>query len=382
MARLHDQEVLSDLIGKIYDASLDPALWARTLEDTRHFVKGMAAALFCKDPKSKTGGIFYDDGGISPQFKQLYFEKYIELDPISTGHYLAKLEEPLRTDDLIDYDEFVGSRFYQEWARPQGVVDFVSALLEKSSSGASMFGVFRHERDGLVDEPARTRMRLIVPHIRRALLVSKTMEMRAAEVATMASAFDGLNAGLFLVDDDARVVHANASAQSMLSDGSVLRARGGKLVARQAGAQQELSDVFAASGQGDAAVGVKGIAVPMSSTDGDQYVAHVLPLTGGKRLQAGSTHVATAAMFLHSVSAEAPAPAEAIAKAFGLTPSELRVLLTIVQVSGVAEAADRLGVGEATVKTHLHRLFQKTGAGRQAELVRLVERFSSPLVAG
>jgi len=379
---MHHQEALSDLIGKIYDASLDPALWVTTLQATKCFVGGMAAALFCKDTKSKTGGVYYDDGGISPHFKRIYFDEYIKLDPVSAGHYFAKIEEPVSTADLIAYDEFTETRFYREWARPQGVVDFVSASLDKSSASTSMFGVFRHERDGLVDDATRRRMRLIVPHIRRAMLVSQTIEMRTAEAATLATALDGLNAGLFLVDDAARVVHANASAQSMLDDGSVLRARGGKLVARETGAQQELSEVFAASGRGDGAVGVKGIAVPLSGTSGDQYVAHVLPLTCGARQRAGGTYSAAAAMFLHSVSANAPAPAEAIAKAFKLTPSELRVLLTIVRVSGVAEAANALGVAEATIKTHLHRLFQKTGAGRQAELVRLVERFSSPLAAG
>jgi hypothetical protein len=34
--------------------------------------------------------------------------------------------------------------------------------------------------------------------------------------------------------------------------------------------------------------------------------------------------------------------------------------------------AEVLGIGEGTVKTHLHHLFQKTGASRQAELVKLV----------
>ena len=63
-----------------------------------------------------------------------------------------------------------------------------------------------------------------------------------------------------------------------------------------------------------------------------------------------------------------------------MTPSELRVLLAIVQVGGVPETAEALGIGEATVKTHLHRLFNKTGAGRQADLVKLIAEFSSPLV--
>lgn len=47
----------------------------------------------------------------------------------------------------------------------------------------------------------------------------------------------------------------------------------------------------------------------------------------------------------------------------------------------MAETARALGVAEAAVKTHLHRLFGKPGATRQADLVKLVAGFSSPLVA-
>jgi DNA-binding CsgD family transcriptional regulator len=38
-----------------------------------------------------------------------------------------------------------------------------------------------------------------------------------------------------------------------------------------------------------------------------------------------------------------------------------------------------LGVSEPTVKTHLQHVFQKTGMGRQAELVKLVASYMSPL---
>jgi DNA-binding CsgD family transcriptional regulator len=64
---------------------------------------------------------------------------------------------------------------------------------------------------------------------------------------------------------------------------------------------------------------------------------------------------------------------------FELTPAELRVLLAIVEVGGVPETSAALGVAETTVKTHLHRVFAKTGTRRQADLVKLAAGFSSPL---
>jgi len=48
-------------------------------------------------------------------------------------------------------------------------------------------------------------------------------------------------------------------------------------------------------------------------------------------------------------------------------------------VGGVPEVALALGIAVTTVKTHLGRLFEKTGATRQADLVRLVAGYAMPL---
>jgi DNA-binding CsgD family transcriptional regulator len=85
-------------------------------------------------------------------------------------------------------------------------------------------------------------------------------------------------------------------------------------------------------------------------------------------------------LFVHKASLETPSAPEVIAKTYKLTPSELRVLLGIVEVGGVADTAEALGIASGTVKTHLLRVFAKTGTRRQAELVKLVAEFSNPLV--
>jgi len=69
---------------------------------------------------------------------------------------------------------------------------------------------------------------------------------------------------------------------------------------------------------------------------------------------------------------------DAIVSAFRLTPSELRVLMAIVELGGVPDIAAKLGIAETTVKTHLGRLFDKTGAGRQADLVKIAAGFAVP----
>jgi DNA-binding CsgD family transcriptional regulator len=377
---MSEAEQLSALIGDIYDAALDRALWVGVLEKTARFVGGPAAGLFWKDAASKSGDAAYGYG-IEPYYQQLYFEKYIKLDPLTIGHFFAEVEQPVSVADIMPYDEFLETRAYQEWGRPQGLVDVLNVALDKTATSAAMYCVFRHERDGRVDDEMRRRMRLIAPHVRRAVLIGRVIDLKTAEAATFADAADGLGAGMFFVDASARIVYANASGHVMLTQGSLLRVVDGKLVPNDASAEQALNEVYAMAERGDTAVGVKGIAVPLMALDGERHVAHVLPLTSGARRRAGTSYAAAAAMFVQKAALDTPSPQELIVKLYKLTPSELRVLLAIVQVGSAAEVAEMLGIAESTAKTHLHRLFAKTGARRQADLVRLVAGYASPFVS-
>ena len=66
---------------------------------------------------------------------------------------------------------------------------------------------------------------------------------------------------------------------------------------------------------------------------------------------------------------------------FGLTARESSVLLAIAEVGGVPATARALGLSEGTVKGYLKSIFQKTGATRQADLVKLVLALESPFRA-
>ena len=87
-------------------------------------------------------------------------------------------------------------------------------------------------------------------------------------------------------------------ANSMLDAGDILRSLHGRLGTRDRQVDKALQEIFAASDNGDAGVGVKGIALPLTAHDGERYVAHVLPLTSGERRRAAKAYTATAAMFV------------------------------------------------------------------------------------
>ena len=377
---MQESERVSALVGGIYDTVLDPGLWPSILKNLSGFVGGCAAALYAKNTVAKNGDLFYDDGGMARHYVQLYFEKYVKFDPSTTAQFCFALEEPFSTTDMMSYAEFVESRFYREWVKPQQLVDHIAALLDKSVSGMAMFGVFRHARDGLADDETMRRMRLVVPHVRRAVLIGRVVEFRAAEVAAFADTLDGLAAGVFLVDADRRVMHANAAGFALIAAGNIIHVADGRLSLHDMEFMQTLLDVLAAGIGADTSIGGRAIARALKARDGTRYAAHILPLASGLRLRAGANYKAVAALFIHSATLETASPAAVIARTWKLTPTELRVLLAIVEVGGVPDVAIALGIAETTVKTHLGHLYAKTGTHRQVDLVKLVAGFSNPLL--
>jgi DNA-binding CsgD family transcriptional regulator len=378
---MSEMEQFSALVGDIYDASLDPALWPNVFEKACGYIGASAANLISQDTLRKTAHTHFS-WGVDPHFSQLYHEKYCKLNPAFPTLLFFPVEEAHSVvPDCISREEFCRSRFGKEWLFPQGLVDGLFSNLEKSATACGVFTVARRMSDGFADDEMRRRFALVVPHVRRAVLIGRVIDLKTVEAAALADSLDALAAGMFLVDSTGRIVHANASGHVMVAEARVLRAPSGKLGATDACADQVLLDSFAAAGGGDAALGRKGVAVPLAARDGERYVAHVLPLTSGARRKAGVSYAAAATVFVHRAALDLPSPPEALAQAFQLTQAELRVLFAIIEVGGVPEVAEVLGISEATVKTHLHHLFAKTGTGRQAELVKLVAGYSSPLRA-
>jgi DNA-binding CsgD family transcriptional regulator len=354
-------------------------VWRKVLKGACDFVRGgPSASLFWQDSAKKTGHSYFVWGG-DPRFGQLYWDKYINLNPLTptAGHF--PVGEVYSATDIVPVAQFLETPFYKEWMLPQGWGDVLSTNLDKAATSRAVFSVARHARDGLVDDDMRRRMRMLVPHVRRSVMVGKLIDNNRVEAAALADTLDGLEAGMFLVDSGGRLVHANASGRVMLNEGNVLHANG-KLVARDAQADEALRDVFSAASQGDAALGGKGIAVQLTARDGDQFVTHVLPLTSGARRQAGVGYAAVAAVFVQKAGRATPVSLVELARQYHLTAGELRVLGALIDVGGVPEIAQALNLSPATVRTHLRNVFEKTGVRRQADLVKLITSYPAPIL--
>ena len=364
----------SSLLGEIYDAAVEPALRSGALEQVSHYVGGCAATILSRD-SARLSIEIHQHFGTESRFRQLYRDRYVELDPLIDRHRTLAAEQTIGVTDVMPHADFMATSFYREWVEPQGAIDLATVALEKSAARTTILQVLRHRSRGTVDEPMRERMRLLAPHLQRSKIMGRQIRARSHTVDDLADVLDGLSTAVCLLDADGRVMHANAACRRLFADANLLALVGDRIVARNTHADKifrSLCEIDAGSGILSAARRQIELA---TSVDGQHYLLQAFPL---KRDRSLSRDVAATALFVQKASTTPWLAADAIASAFRLTPSELRVLMAIVEIGGVPDIAAKLGIAETTVKTHLGRLFEKTGAGRQADLVKIAAGFAVP----
>jgi DNA-binding CsgD family transcriptional regulator len=366
---------LTDLIGNIYDTALDAAAWTDALPGINRFVGGEACGIFSKDSISKLGSTHHYHGA-DPYYIQLYSDTHSKFDPLAV---LPHLGQVVTIPDLVAYEEYRQGRFYREWLLPQGFVDAANVVLQHPGPDPAVLLTVLPSNRRMVEKDMRWRIEFIVPHVQRALRITTAIGLKQTECVTLSSSLDGLSTAVFLIDAAGQILHSNTAACTLLKTNECLRCVNGRLIASSVEVNQSLRKALVRIS--NSGIANESVALPLGRCDGERYVAHVVALASGLIGRAFETaNKAVAALFVRKASLQAHCAVELIAKIYKLTRSETRVLLAIIEVGGVPETADALGIGETTVRTHLYRIFSKTGVSRQADLVKLAAEFSDPLI--
>jgi DNA-binding CsgD family transcriptional regulator len=269
-------------------------------------------------------------------------------------------------------------RIYREWVRPQNLCDFISQIVLREPGRLGVFGTGRHDDMGPMTDDEIDIMRLLGPHIRRAVTIGDVLDLKKIEAQALAATVDKFAAGVAVVAEGNRILHANRAARGMFAAGGPVRSVHGRLSVADPRARRELDEAVALAQRNEAAIGAAGIGVALSSNGGEAAVAHVLPLARGD-VRSRLMPQATAAVFVTQARQTGPNDISAVASSFGLTRTEARMLEHLAMGATLTEAAVMLEIANTTAKTHLAHIFSKTGVSRQADLIALINRLAPPV---
>jgi DNA-binding CsgD family transcriptional regulator len=358
------EEPPEKLLDLIYDAATEEELWTSALIQISDLTASIGGFVFGVDNKARTV-TFTFNGRMSEESHRVYRERHF-VNPWSTYMNSSPVGKLVRSDDILPLSELKRSAFYDEVLRPQDMAHNAMIPLAAKHEFQVGFNICRAERQGPFEADALRFFSILLPHLRRSLLLGFRLEGYKALQRAEFQSLDRLSVGIILLDRAAKVVFANAAAGAMTAGDGPLRSRNSVVTAASATYSQRFDALIHAALRG-VPVGTMSIPHP---EDGRLLMVLASSIRSGDidRFGGLGTPDVAAMLFITDPARAAEIPAEWLMDAYGLTQAEARVALCTATGASGPEMAHRLNVSPNTVRTHLRRAFAKTGASRQSEL--------------
>lgn len=349
------------LIDGIYDAGLAWERWPGVLTRLADHFGARDAALGSVGPP---GLAWLVAPRTDPEFLRCYPERFHALNHVWHRTVAHGVGAAVTADMVMDRQEFRRSTYFNEWARPQGYRTVLGGLVEADRGWRTVLTL--PGRDDYDPRHVR-RFRLVSAHLRRAVLLNRHLHHASIERDALRQSLARMSTAAMLVDADARLLASNEAAEVLLRAERGLRITRGKLTVTVRAQQQALREAIA---RGTApALADTGVTLRITLAD---RAALTLSVVLVHRSRAWLAPGAPAALIIDASDLSPDDEAERLRARFGLTAAEARFAIEILKGDGKHAAASRCGITYSTARSHLSRIFEKTGVRRQAELVRLI----------
>lgn len=364
-----DADDLSALIGRIYAASLAAEDWSSVLVDIAAACGGESAALVLHDPQLHLSSVTAPSA--DPEVIAAYTSDWWMHDPTSaaTSRIAPGVVTTLETTGR---DRFFSSAFYNEFWRHSGLGSHrvASNLLAANGAFASCV-IHAARKDDAMDETTVHRFGLLLPHLMQAVQIQRSLWRSELAMATVRAAPLAAPAGTVLVDAACRLLFADEGAETLLLSGRLPLFAQRELAISGTAARLLRQQVADCAGN-PAALGRR---LRVNPPEAPGFLLEVIPYLAGTGRRLGFVSDRPVALLLiHDRTTREEAARRHLQARYGLTPAEAMLALEIVKGDGRDAAAARLGITLSTARTHLSRIFEKTGASRQAELVVILAR--------
>ncbi len=353
---------LSDLIGQIYECAIDPTQWDDTLALIVHTLSpaDWDVAMLLWECASPPGGRFVAAAGVGPIIRQVYCSTFAGQHPWYRHISKQPLGRVVDTFDIMSRDELIEHPLYQNFLNAWGLERAVAVMLDRK--GAERLGLIlpgKPDRDlsGLMRG-----LRLLAPHLQRAVRVSHALGEANLRAQAAASALESAPVAVVTLRLDSTVMSANSKAEGLAKAGWI-SLRGGRFAFADHNAQNRLADLLRAATQTSAAFVARG-------PDGDQ-----IAVLGARMIPHQAAALAgplDGAAVVLTIGVDTGAPLLQIDRLgawYGLTPSEARLAAGLASGETLAEYAGKRNVSVNSVRFLLKGVYRKTGATAQAQLV-------------
>ena len=348
------------LIDRIYECSVVPELWPDVLDELAELTDSIGGMLFSARKAvnwTATESVF---DAFDAYVKDGWFEKC----PRRTC-MMGKSEPTFFVEqDFFSEEELANNPFYRDFFHPRGLGWSAGTLLQMPTGDNIVFSIERQLDQGPIERKHVHRLNQLRPHLLRSAFVSTRLGLQRAQGASETLAKFGLPA--VVLDARGKFVEANERAESV-ADHVKFNETGKPVVFSDRRSAAFLTSALETLGRVETA---DSLSFPIRNEDGNAVcVGHVMPI----KLAAHDIFANSYALLFFTPLDQTRAPSTALMRSlFDMTVAETRIARGLMKGQTLKEIAGDGNVSIATGRYQLASVLEKTGCGRQAELVGLL----------
>lgn len=368
---LYESSRVSGLIAHLYDAAIDDALWAGTATRIAETLGSTSTVLKLHGDNARVNLLECTDNLMVSEREQAWADDWHRKDLWVERSVAYGMQRIITDEDLVTREEQARSGFYQEWLRHLDIHHMLGAVFPAADGAIGVLGIHRPQGAGAYTGHERRQAALVLPHLQRALRLGQRFAAVSHAHAASLQALDCLDTGVLMVDGTGCVIQASSMAERLLRENAELAVIRGRLALRPPALHDKLlALVRGAMETARGRIASPGAALSIPRPHRLPLALEVAPMR--PTVSAFGKQQPCVLVFIRDP--EAPIAVTRLRELFGLTRTEAAVAAALGRGASLENIAANMGIGLATVRSHLKRILAKTGTHRQAEAVALLAR--------
>lgn len=372
-----DAAALSCLIEALYEAAQDADAWRRVMVLLCQHLSADSGLIrfYAPDWSEVTLSITHE---FDTKFDAAYSQHFVQVDPIPRALEGLPSGTMAFLDEVVPFTQLKRTEFYGDYMVPQDKRHIMGGYVYNEGGAKAVFGVQRGRRGRPFEHSDRALLKALAPHFIQTFRIHQALTEARVSTAALNLAVDALRIAVFFLSEDGRVLFANRSAEMMVRKGRILTVRHGYLHAASRDSDASLQRLIHSVTKGSRADSLclgGAVQITPARPETDALTAVVAPR---RRLPSGNMigPRIVAAVFVGTRARVALRP-DLLAGAYGLTRTEARFAVKLVETCDVELSAAAIGVTRNTARAYLKSIFRKTDCHSQIEFIRLI--LSSPI---